>query len=87
MTHPLVPAGSVGEPAPHASEEIHVVPPSWQPLVLALGLTLTLAGTAVTPLLWMAGMVVSMSAIVNWLTALRRDVHPVGRDDGAAPAS
>lgn len=83
--HPPGPGAPVIEPTLRAPDEMHVVPPSWQPLLLAVGLTLTLAGIAVTPVMWMVGTVLSISAIVNWLTELRRDYHTAGHDESGVP--
>ncbi len=63
---------------PH--DEMHVVAPTWQPLVTAIGIALTLAGIAVTPIMWIAGLVIMITGIVNWLTELRRDYKAPSAD-------
>ena len=64
-------------------DAVHVVEPSWQPLILAVGITLTLAGTIVTPIMWIVGLVVVIVAGVNWVTELRRDYHPASNYEEA----
>ena len=73
--------GRGADPAHQAHDEIHVVPPSWQPLIVGLGLALTLAGIALTPIMWIVGIVVSIIGMVNWLTELRRDYRAPSADD------
>lgn len=73
-------AGHAADPTYQSHDEPHVVPPSWQPLILAIGITLTLAGIAITPIMWIAGLVISITAIVNWLGQLRRDYHGPSAD-------
>jgi len=68
--------------ADHA-DAVHVVEPSWQPLILAVGITLTLAGTIVNPIMWIVGLVVVIVAGVNWITELRRDYHPASNYEEA----
>lgn len=63
-----------------AHDEMHVVAPSWQPLLLAIGIALTFAGIAVTPIMWIAGLVIAITAIVNWLGELRRDYQGPSAD-------
>ena len=59
---------------------MHVVAPTWQPLVTAIGIALTLAGIAVTPIMWIAGLVIMITGIGNWLTELRRDYKAPSAD-------
>lgn len=68
------------DPALHPHSEVHVVPPTWQPLILAIGITLVLAGIAVTPIMWIVGAVICIIAIVNWLGELRRDYQAPSAD-------
>jgi len=71
--------------AGHAAhvDAVHVVEPSWQPLILAIGLTMTLSGVVVGPVLWIVGLVVVIVAGVNWVTELRRDYHPASNYEDA----
>jgi len=69
-----------GDPTHQPHDEMHVVQPSWQPLILAIGIALTLAGIAVTPIMWIAGLVIIIIAVVNWLTELRRDYQGPSAD-------
>ena len=75
---PNTPNGAGSPPQPH--DDIHIVAPTWQPLVTAIGIALTLAGIAVTPIMWIAGLVIMITGIVNWLTELRRDYKAPSAD-------
>ncbi len=68
------------DPTHQPHDEMHVVAPTWQPLVTAIGIALTLAGIAVTPFMWIAGIVIMITGIVNWLTELRRDYQAPSAD-------
>lgn len=69
---------------PGAGDEIHVVAPTWQPLLLAAGLTMSLAGTIVfTPILLMIGLAVAISALGNWIVLIRKDFHHTDNSDSA----
>ncbi len=73
-----------GPVRPGAGDEIHVVAPTWQPLLLAAGLTMALAGTIVfTPILLMIGLAVAISAIGNWIALIRKDFHHKNSSDSA----
>jgi len=67
----------------HGADEMHVVEPSWQPLLLAIGLTALLGGSIISPWIWIPGAVLTIVAIVNWLSELRREYQPAGLDDSA----
>jgi hypothetical protein len=69
------------DPTHQPHDEIHVVSPSWQPLIVSFGLALTLAGIALTPIMWIVGIVISIIGMVNWLTELRRDYRAPSPDD------
>jgi len=74
--------------APHLGhaahvDAVHVVEPSWQPLILAIGITLTLAGVVLGAVYWIVGLVVVIVAGVNWVTELRRDYHPASNYEDA----
>jgi len=72
---PLRTRGS-GPVRPGAGDEIHVVAPTWQPLLLAAGLTMALSGTIVfTPILLMIGLAVAIAALGNWIGLIRDDFH------------
>lgn len=71
---------NVADPTHQPHDEMHVVAPTWQPLVTAIGIALTLAGIAVTPIMWIAGLVIMITGIVNWLTELRRDYKAPSAD-------
>ena len=65
----------VGAHAAHhaAHDEIHVVAPTWQPLLLSLGITMALAGTVLSPLMSIVGLVLMIVSLVNWISEMRGD--------------
>ncbi len=68
------------DPTHQPHDEMHIVAPTWQPLVTAIGIALTLAGIAVTPIMWIAGLVIMITGIVNWLAELRLDYKAPSAD-------
>jgi tetrahydromethanopterin S-methyltransferase subunit C len=60
-------------PVPPSGEEIHIPGPSLQPIVLTLGLTMTLVGVTVSTVLVVAGLVLTVVTIVVWVRDARRE--------------
>ena len=65
---------------PPAGEEIHLPGPSLQPVLLTLGITLTLVG--VTFGLWMvvAGLILTIAVIIRWIGDTRREMRALPED-------
>ena len=65
----------VSEPqAEEAGEAIHLPGPSYQPVVLAFGLTLAVTGVVLFPVLAVIGGVISIVALIGWIRDTRREI-------------
>jgi hypothetical protein len=60
--------------AEEAGEAIHLPGPSYQPGVLAFGLTLAVTGVVLYPPGAVIGGVIAIVALISWIRDLRRDV-------------
>jgi hypothetical protein len=60
--------------AEEAGEAIHLPGPSYQPVVLAFGLTLVVTGVVLFPAGAVIGGVIAIVALISWIRDLRRDV-------------
>ncbi len=54
-------------PVPPAGEEIHIPGGSLQPLLLTIGITMALLGITISPLLVVAGVVLSVAVLFVWI--------------------
>ena len=59
---------------PPAGEEIHLPGPTVLPLLLTVGLTMTLLGVTTTIVLVIAGGILSLWVIARWIADTRRDI-------------
>jgi hypothetical protein len=66
--------GDLGESVPPVGEEIHLPGPSILPLLLAIGLTLSLVGVTVSPVVSVIGLAITIPVIVRWVRSTRNDV-------------
>jgi Cytochrome c oxidase subunit IV len=62
------------EQAEEAGEPIHLPGPSYQPVVLAFGLTLAITGVVLFPVVAVIGFVIVVVTLYLWIRATRRDV-------------
>ena len=60
--------------AEEAGEAIHLPGPSYQPVVLAFGLTLAVTGVVLFPVLAVIGGVISIVALIGWIRDTRREI-------------
>ena len=60
--------------AEEAGEAIHLPGPSYQPVALAFGLTLTVTGVVLFPVIAVIGGLISLVALIGWIRDTRRDV-------------
>jgi hypothetical protein len=67
---------------PPASEDIHLPGPSYLPIIVALSITAALVGLLVTPLIFVAGLVVTVVAVVVWARDARSDIAELPLDHG-----
>ena len=65
---------------PPAGEEIHLPGPSLQPILLTLGITLTLVGVTIGRFLLVAGLVLTVWVIVRWVGDARREMRALPED-------
>ena len=66
--------------APPAGEEIHLPGPSILPVLLAVGITLTLIGLTTFIELTVIGALLSIYCIVRWIKETRREVDELPLD-------
>ena len=71
---------SVDRSAPPAGEEIHLPGPSLQPVLLTLGITLTLLGVTLGNFVLFSGLVLTVWVIVRWVADTRRDINHLPED-------
>ena len=65
----------VSDPAAEeAGEAIHLPGPSYQPVVLAFGLTLAITGVVLFPIVAVIGGVIALVALVGWIRDTRREI-------------
>ncbi|MDP8967539.1 MAG: hypothetical protein M3N04_02965 [Actinomycetota bacterium] len=69
------------EPPP-AGEEIHLPGPSLQPVLLALGITLTLVGVTLGRFFLVSGLILSVWVIIRWVGDTRREMRALPEDLG-----
>jgi Cytochrome c oxidase subunit IV len=60
--------------AEDAGEAIHLPGPSYQPVVLALGLTLAITGVVLFPVVAVIGGVIALVALIGWIRDTRREI-------------
>ena len=65
----------VSDPAAEeAGEAIHLPGPSYQPVVLAFGLTLAITGVVLFPIVAVIGGVIALVALIGWIRDTRREM-------------
>lgn len=67
-------------PVPPAGEEIHLPGASLQPVLLAIGLTLTLLGVTLGNVVLVSGVILSVWVTVRWIADTRRDINHLPED-------
>ena len=60
--------------AEEAGEAIHLPGPSYQPVVLAFGLTLAITGVVLFPIVAVIGGVIALVALIGWIRDTRREI-------------
>jgi len=58
---------------PPAGEEIHLPGPSLQPLLLTVGITMTLLGITTALFLVIAGGILTLATLLVWIRGARRE--------------
>ena len=54
-------------PVPPAGEEIHLPPGSAHPLLLTIGITISLLGVTLGPLIWVPGVIITVLVLFAWI--------------------
>jgi hypothetical protein len=67
---------------PAASEDIHLPGPSYLPIIVATAVTLALVGILISFLLFVAGMVVSVIAVIVWIKDVRAEIAELPLEHG-----
>ena len=67
---------------PPAGEHIHLPGPSVQPLLLTLGITLSLVGVTLGMFMLVSGLVLTLAVIVRWIGDTRREMRALPEDLG-----
>jgi hypothetical protein len=58
---------------PPVGEEIHLPEPSILPMLLAVGITLCLVGVTISPILIVAGLLVTIPVLFRWIRSARAE--------------
>lgn len=66
--------GAPEEVVPRASEELHLPGPSYQPVLVAFGVTLALVGVVLTWVLVAIGLAITVVVTVRWVREAREEV-------------
>ena len=61
--------------ADEAGEAIHLPGPSYQPVVLAFGLTLAITGVVIFPAMSVIGLVIVLVTLYMWIRDTRREIR------------
>jgi hypothetical protein len=61
--------------ADEAGEAIHLPGPSYQPVVLAFGLTLAITGVVIFPAMSVLGLVIVLVTLWMWIRDTRREIR------------
>jgi hypothetical protein len=59
---------------PPTGEEIHLPGGSIQPLLLAVGITMSIVGITTSIVIVIAGVILSVVVIARWIAGTRRDI-------------
>jgi len=68
---------------PPAGEEIHLPGPSLQPLLLTVGITIALIGITTSIIMVIAGGILALVMIVQWIRDTRREMAELPPDHSA----
>jgi Cytochrome c oxidase subunit IV len=66
--------------ADEPGESIHLPGPSYQPVIVAFGLTLTVVGVVLYPVMTVIGLVITAIAVVSWIRDTRREMSELPLD-------
>ncbi len=62
------------QPVPPAGEPVHLPGPSYLPVVTAVGVSLALCGIIISPIMVIAGIVITLIAVGRWIRETRDEI-------------
>jgi hypothetical protein len=65
---------------PQPTEEIHLPDPSYLPVLLAAGVTITLVGIVVNWIIAIIGAIIALVALVRWIREARQELRELPLD-------
>ena len=66
--------------APPPGEPVHLPGPSYLPVIVAFGVTLIVAGVVVQWLVSVAGLIITVIAVVRWIRETREEIGELPLD-------
>ena len=60
--------------ADEPGESIHLPGPSYQPVVVAFGITLAVVGVVLFPAVAVIGLIITVIAVIGWVRDTRREI-------------
>jgi hypothetical protein len=66
--------------APPSGESVHLPGPTYLPVIVAAGVTMIVAGVVVQWLISVAGVVITLIAVVRWIRETREEVGELPLD-------
>jgi Flp pilus assembly protein TadB len=61
-------------PVPPPGEEIHLPGPTFIPIFCAVGITLAVIGTTISPIIVVVGLLIFLGTTIRWIRDTRRDI-------------
>jgi len=61
-------------PVPPAGEPVHLPGPSYQPVLVAVGVSLGLSGIIISPIITVIGVILALVAIIRWMRDTRDEM-------------
>jgi hypothetical protein len=61
-------------PVPPPGEEIHLPGPTFIPVFCAVGITLAVIGTTISPIVSVIGVLIFLGTTIRWIRDTRRDI-------------
>ena len=62
------------QPVPPPGEPVHLPEPSYQPVVVAVGVSLAVCGVVIQPIVAVIGAIIALVAIVRWIRDTREEI-------------
>jgi hypothetical protein len=64
----------IAEDAPPVAEEIHIPGPTFLPVFMAVGITLSVIGITINFIISIVGILIFLFTLVRWIRETRRDI-------------